>query len=123
MYGSTEVGNFAHEHVDRPHHYVIWHDTHVVNVVDDDGNSMRTRNRADIGNASLHRAFPLVNYQLNDYVEIAESKGVPYIKRIAGRNNDQIRNADGSYYTWLVIDRVTKESAWRSLLPGSTDFI
>jgi ATP-dependent Lon protease len=39
MYGSTEVGNFAHEHVDRPHHYVIWHDTHVVNVVDDDGKS------------------------------------------------------------------------------------
>ena len=60
MYGSTEVGNFAHEHVDRPH----------------------------------------------------ESKGVPYIKKIAGRNNDQIRNADGSYYTWLVIDRVTKN------LPG-----
>ena len=112
MYGSTEVGNFAHEHVDRPHHYVIWHDTHVVNVVDDDGNSMRTGIGQILVTPLFHRAFPLVNYQLNDYVEIAESKGVPYIKRIAGRNNDQIRNADGSYYTWLVIDRVTKN------LPG-----
>ena len=112
MYGSTEVGNFAHEQVDRPHYYVIWHDTHVVNVVDDDGSSVRAGIGQILVTPLFHRAFPLVNYQLNDYVEIAESKGIPYIKRIAGRNNDQIRNADGSYYTWLVIDRVTKN------LPG-----
>ncbi len=112
MYGATEVGNFAHERTGYPHHYEIWHDTHVVNVVDEEGKSVREGTGRILITHLLHHAFPIVNYQLNDYVEIAEENGVPYLVTIAGRENDRILNADGTYFSWLVIDKVTKE------LPG-----
>jgi phenylacetate-CoA ligase len=106
MYGTSEVGNFAIEKVGVPYEHIIWNDTHVVNVVDDEGNPVENGIGRIFVTPLFHLGFPLLNYELNDYVEIKTVDGVKMISRIWGRANDKILNKDGSVYGWMQITRM-----------------
>ena len=106
IYGTAEVGNFAVEKAGAPYEHIIWNDTHVVNVVDDDGNPVKNGVGKILVTPLFHKGFPLLNYELNDYVEIETIDGIMYIKQIWGRANDVIKNSDGTTYGWMQITRM-----------------
>lgn len=73
-------------------------DTHVVNILDDDGNP------ADNGVAvvtPLYKTdFPLINYVTGDRMESRMVDGLRQITNIKGRMNDVIHHKDGSVTEW-----------------------
>lgn len=106
IYGAAELGNFAIEKCGKHWEHRIWHDTHVVNVVDDDGNVIDNGIGQIIVTPIKHFGFPMLNYVVGDYVETYTKDGVRYISKIMGRANDKIKNADGSVYGWMHVNRL-----------------
>ena len=108
IYGCAEVGNFAVDRASEPGKHLIWNDTHVANLYNK--KAVEGQDNAYTGQLMLtsliHRGFPLVNYIVGDTVEITYEDGVPYITRILGRTNDVIKNADGSSFKWMHINRI-----------------
>jgi phenylacetate-CoA ligase len=109
LYGSTESGNMAvslcsepQEEEERTH--MIWQDTHILNVVDENG--VHATEGKLLITTMHHKGFPLVNYDIGDLIEIHEEKSIKKIKRIIGRENDLIFNRDGSYYTHATVNRL-----------------
>ena len=108
IYGCAEIGNFAVDIADDPGKHVIWNDTHCINLLNAEaveGQSNVFRGQLLI-TSLIHRGFPLVNYLVGDSVEIIVENGVPYITKIIGRTNDVIKNADGSSFKWMHINRI-----------------
>ena len=108
IYGCAETGNFAVDRPCEPGKHTIWNDTHVVNLYNQEksdkvdnvytGQLMLT--------SLIHRGFPLINYIVGDNVELTIEDGVPYITKIIGRSNDVIKNADGTSFKWMHVNRI-----------------
>lgn len=92
-YGCNETGNCA---VKLPGSdvFYVYNDTHVLNVVDDDGN-LADEGRL-IGTTLYKKDFPIINYEIGDTATSEMRDGVRYIRTIKGRMNDLVRHADGS---------------------------
>jgi phenylacetate-coenzyme A ligase PaaK-like adenylate-forming protein len=106
IYGAAELGNFAIEKSGKPWEHRIWHDTHVVNVIDDEGNIIDDGIGQIVVTPIKHFGFPMLNYVVGDYVETYTKDGVRYISKIIGRANDKIKNAVGSVYGWMHVNRL-----------------
>ena len=108
IYGCAETGNFAVDTPLTPGKHTIWHDTHIVNLY----NPERVDGKENVYTGQLmltsliHRGFPLVNYLVGDTIELTIENEVPYITKILGRTNDVIKNADGSSFKWMHINRI-----------------
>ena len=108
IYGCAETGNFAADRSSEPGKHVIWNDTHVVNLF----NQTPVEGHPGVYTGQLmltslvHRGFPLVNYMVGDTIELTVEDDVPYITKILGRTNDVIKNADGSSFKWMHINRI-----------------
>ena len=74
--------------------FYVYNDTHVLNVVDDEGN-LADEGRL-IGTTLYKKDFPIINYEIGDTATSEMRDGVRYIKTIKGRMNDLVRHADGS---------------------------
>lgn len=108
IYGCAECGNFAVEKSGEPGDHLVWGDTHVVNLLNEeevDGSSGKKTGQLAI-TSLIHYGFPLVNYVLGDTVEVEDRSGVKYITKILGRTNDVIKNKDGSFFQWMHINRI-----------------
>ena len=92
-YGCNETGNCAVKLPESDVFYV-YNDTHVLNVVDDEGN-LADEGRL-IGTTLYKKDFPIINYEIGDTATSEMRDGVRYIKTIKGRMNDLVRHADGS---------------------------
>ena len=106
IYGCAETGNFA---VDRPEHpgkHIIWNDTHVVNLLNEEETGSSVFTGQLMLTSLIHRGFPLVNYVVGDTVELTLENEVPYITKILGRTNDEIKNQDGTTFKWMHINRI-----------------
>ena len=92
-YGCNETGNCA---VKLPGSdvFYVYNDTHVLNVVDDDGN-LANEGRL-IGTTLYKKDFPIINYEIGDTATSEMRDGVRYIRTIKGRMNDLVRHADGA---------------------------
>ncbi len=106
IYGTAELGNFAIEKCGKPLEHKIWHDTHIVNVIDEEGNIIDNGIGQIIVTPIKHFGFPLLNYKVGDYVETYTRDGIRYISQIIGRTNDKIKNLDGSVYSWMHMSRL-----------------
>lgn len=108
IYGCAETGNFAVDTPRTPGKHTIWNDTHVVNLYNQE--KIEGKEKVYTGQLMLtsliHRGFPLVNYLVGDTIELTIEEDVPYITKILGRTNDVIKNADGSTFKWMHINRI-----------------
>lgn len=108
IYGCAETGNFAVDTPRTPGKHTIWNDTHVVNLY----NQEQVEGEENVFTGQLmltsliHRGFPLVNYLVGDTIELTIENEVPYITKILGRTNDVIKNADGSSFKWMHVNRI-----------------
>ena len=109
IYGTSETGNIAIEKPNAPGQRLVWSDTHAINIIDDNGQSKATGEGMICVTPLLHKSFPMVNYVVGDYVEIKTENGFQYITDIIGRTNDIIRNSDGTFCTWMYINKITSE--------------
>lgn len=129
IYGCAETGNFAVDKPEHPGKHIIWNDTHVVNLYDQE--PVQGKKNVYIGQLMLtsliHRGFPLVNYMVGDTVELTIENEVPYITKILGRTNDIIKNIDGSSFKWMHINRImfglTDITQFRIIQKTLTDII
>lgn len=106
IYGCAETGNFAVDCPSSPNKHVIWHDTHVVRLFNEEKISDNVYRGQLLITSLVHKGFPLINYLVGDTIELTIEDGVPYITQIFGRTNDIIRNADGSNFQWMHINRI-----------------
>lgn len=106
IYGCAETGNFAVDTPETPGKHTIWNDTHVVNVY----NGSKTKEGVETGQLMLtsliHKGFPIVNYLVGDTIELTVENDVPYITKILGRTNDEIKNLDGSTHKWMHLNSI-----------------
>lgn len=108
IYGCAEAGNFAVDTPEHPGKHIIWNDTHVVNLYNQEHvKGEQNKYTGQLMLTSLvHRGFPLVNYILGDTIELTIENEVPYITCILGRTNDVIMNANGSSFKWMHVSRI-----------------
>lgn len=108
IYGCAETGNFAADRACDPGKHVIWNDTHVVNLYNQE--KVEGKENVYVGQLMLtslaHHGFPLVNYLVGDTVELTIEDEVPYITKIIGRTNDIIKNVDGTSFKWMHINQI-----------------
>ena len=129
IYGCAETGNFAVDKPSQPNCHFIWHDTHVVNLTNEETNPENSNvSTGQLMLTSLiHKGFPLVNYIVGDTLELTKKNGVPFITKILGRTNDVIKNLDGSSFKWMHINRVmfglTDIAQFRVIQKSYTDLI
>ena len=99
-YGCNEIGSMA---VMTPHHddFYVLSDSHVVNIVDDDGNP--ADNGKVIATTLYKRDFPIINYEVGDRAETEVRDGLRYITRIMGRTNDMVEHANGTQTSAIEI--------------------
>ena len=73
-------------------------DTHVVNMIDEDGNP--TDNGVAVITPLYKTEFPLINYVTGDRMESRMVDGLRQITNIKGRMNDVIHHKDGTVTEW-----------------------
>lgn len=98
VYGSEEVGLFAADRIDTPGHYMVWQDTHAVRVVDGVRNTDGSVTGQIAVTSYFHKAFPVVNYLLEDTVTLKTENHMQYITAIQGRCNDYVYGFSGKKY-------------------------
>ena len=108
IYGCAETGNFAADRIDEPGKHVIWNDTHVINLLNEEKDADHPERLTGqlLLTSLIHHGFPLVNYLVGDTVEVITENGVPYITKICGRTNDVIKNSDGTSFKWMHVNRI-----------------
>ena len=92
-YGCNETGSCA-VRLPGSDHYYIYSDTHVLNLIDEDGN-LADEGKV-IGTTLYKRDFPIINYEIGDTATSETIDGVRYLKTIKGRTNDMVKHADGT---------------------------
>lgn len=92
-YGCNETGSCIIK-VPGADKYYVCSDTHVLNLVDEDNNPV------DNGRAILttlyKRDFPMINYEVGDYMSAETIDGIKYVNSIIGRTNDLVKHANGA---------------------------
>ncbi len=92
-YGCNETGSCAVRLPGKDDYY-IYSDTHVLNLVDDEG---RLDDEGRVIATTLYKYdFPIINYEVGDRATSVSRGGVRYLKRIMGRTNDLVRHANGT---------------------------
>lgn len=91
-YGCNETGSCA-VRLPGSDLYYIYADTHVLNLIDEDGN-LADEGRV-IGTTLYKRDFPIINYEIGDTATSETVDGVRFIKTIKGRTNDMVKHAGG----------------------------
>lgn len=92
-YGCNETGSCA-VRLPGSDRYYIYSDTHVLNLVDDEGNLSDT---GRVIATTLYKFdFPIINYEVGDRATSEMQEGVRYLKTIMGRVNDLVKHADGT---------------------------
>ena len=115
-YSSEELGYIAlqcpgHEH------YHLQAESLIVEVLDAEGRPCRPGEVGQVTVSMLHNfAMPLLRYASGDYAEVGEpcacGRGLPVLKRIAGRQRNMLRRPDGvRYWPSFPIE------AWRRAAP------
>lgn len=92
-YGCNETGSCAVK-LPGSELFYVYNDTHVLNVVDDDG-GLCNEGRL-IGTTLYKKDFPIINYEIGDTAVSEMHDGVRYIKTIKGRTNDLVKHANGT---------------------------
>ena len=92
-YGCNEVGSCAIK-VPGSDVYYICSDTHVINLIDENGNL--SDEGSTIATTLYKRDFPIINYEVGDTMTSVDIDGVRHIKTIQGRKNDLVKHADGT---------------------------
>ena len=104
IYGCRETGNFAVDRVDTPDDHIVWSDNYCINLADREliTETPYPRYRGKLMITSLvHHGFPMLNYLLDDTIEIEIRDGITHILTVFGRSDDVIKNADGTSITYL----------------------
>ena len=73
--------------------FYIYSDTHVLNIVDDEGN-LALEGRV-IGTTLYKFDYPIINYEVGDRATSEFRGGMRYLTSILGRSNDMVLHADG----------------------------
>ena len=93
-YGCNETGSCA-VRLPGSDNYYIYSDTHVLNLVDEDGKFSDTEGRV-IATTLYKFDYPIINYEVGDRATSETIEGVRYLKRIMGRTNDMVKHANGT---------------------------
>lgn len=96
-YGLSETGTAA-VRLPGEDFFRVNSDTHVINLLDDDGNP--SNNGVAVITPLYKTDFPLINYVTGDRMESHMEKGLRVITSIKGRMNDVIKHRDGSVTEW-----------------------
>jgi phenylacetate-CoA ligase len=114
IYGAIEFGILGFQLQGRNFLYPC-HDTKIIEL-DNNGNINSTKGNCIVTDLNTY-SFPLIRYRLGDWLEMAESEGLPIIKRIRGRMDDWITWKDGSripfHFFYEVLERRTEISQFR----------
>ena len=98
QYSTQEVGYIALQRPDGPGLYAL-SDTHVVEILDDDGNPCSPGEIGRVIVTPLHNfAMPLFRYAIGDLALVGEPGPLPYpvIERVFGRTRNLLLTADGT---------------------------
>lgn len=115
-YSSEELGYIALQCPEHEH-YHLQSESLIVEVLDADGRPCRPGAVGQVTVSTLQNfAMPLLRYASGDYAEVGEScacgRGLPVLKRIAGRQRNMLRRPDGvRYWPSFPIE------AWRRAAP------
>ena len=92
-YGCNETGSCA-VRLPGSDEYYIYSDTHVLNLIDDDG---RLSDEGSVIATTLYKFdYPIINYEVGDKAVSETRDGVRYLKQIKGRTNDLVQHANGT---------------------------
>lgn len=122
-YGAIEVGNLAFQ-LKGNDFYFINHDTNIIEL-DDNGNMNQQKGYCII--TDLHiRSFPVIRYELGDWLEMDKLDGLPVLKSIRGRIDDWITWKDGSripfHFFYEIMERRPEISQFR-IIQETYDFV
>ena len=107
-YGSAETGACMIRLPDRDY-YIIYQDTFVVNVLDDNGQLARD---GRIVITPLSKTdLPLINYEIGDKGTCRTSQGVHFITNVQGRMNDYFRYENGEVTSFFEVTPVIAHCA------------
>jgi len=100
VYSSEEFGNIALQCPEHPEHYHVQAENLLLEVVDDDGSPCAPGEIGRVLVTTLHNfTMPLLRYAIGDYAEpgpaCACGRGLPVLRRIAGRRRNMLRRHDG----------------------------
>jgi len=115
-YSSEELGYIAMQCPEHEH-YHLQSESLIVEVLGADGRPCRPGELGQVTVSTLHNfAMPLLRYASGDYAEVGEpcacGRGLPVLKRIAGRQRNMLRRPDGvRYWPSFPIE------AWRRAAP------
>lgn len=99
-YGCNETGSMAVQVPGRTDFYVL-SDSHVVNIVDDEGNP--AMNGKVIATTLYKKDYPIINYEVGDRAETEIRNGLRWITKIMGRTNDMVEHANGTQTSAIEI--------------------
>jgi len=102
MYTAEEVGYIALQCPEHEHYHVQCESV-LVEVLDERGKPCAPGETGRLVLTSLHNfALPLVRYEIGDYAEVGEpcpcGRGLPVLRRVAGRVRNTLVTADGRRY-------------------------
>ena len=102
MYSAEEVGYIALQCPDSSLYHVQSENV-IVEVLDHSGNPCAAGEIGRVVVTDLHNfAMPLIRYEIGDYAEVGPAcpcgRGLPTLKRIAGRTRNMLVTADGKRY-------------------------
>lgn len=98
FYTSQELGYLALQRPGRPGFYALA-DTHIVEVLDDDGRACRPGEVGRVVVTALHNfAMPLFRYDVGDYALVGAPAELPYpvLDRVLGRTRNLLLAPDGT---------------------------
>ena len=101
-YSTQEVGYMALQCPDHEH-YHVQSETMYLEVLDDNDQPCAPGEIGRVVVTPLHNfAMPLIRYEVGDYAEVGEpcacGRGLPVLKRIAGRTRNMVRTPEGKCY-------------------------
>lgn len=99
-YGCNETGSMAVQVPGRTDFYVL-SDSHVVNIVDDEGNP--AMDGKVIATTLYKKDYPIINYEVGDRAETEIRNGLRWITKIMGRTNDMVEHANGTQTSAIEI--------------------
>lgn len=103
-YGAAEAGTIAIMPIGS-NEYEIMDDVVAVNIYDDDDNVTDGSGRI-VFTTLFKDTFPLINYDIRDRATVVRNAHGSKIVDLIGRENDEIKCADGSKIGWIVLWKI-----------------
>ncbi len=113
VYSADEVGYIALQCPKHEHYHTLEEDV-LVEILDEQNQACAPGQLGRVVVTSLHNfAMPLIRYELGDYAEPGEpcacGRGLPVLRRVAGRVRNMLVTAAGEHY-WPTFE--TRSPAW-----------